>query len=79
MVLVLKIDELSNSLPEQEKFGLRGQINRATIPIPSGSAFEMETQLLIIQKLKFIINVRIDSIIDSLHEGQKMIKEYMKS
>ena len=73
MQLVIDIYKLSNKLPKEEKYGLKSQITRAAISIPSniaegssrssdkdfkrfleislGSAFELETQLLIIQKL----------------------------
>ena len=101
MELVVKLYELSTLLPREEKYGLRNQIARAAISIPSniaegsaknskkdfkrflemalGSAFELETQLLIIQKLKYSTSIPVTPIIDSLQEEQKMINGYMKS
>ncbi|RED48867.1 four helix bundle protein [Seonamhaeicola aphaedonensis] len=74
--LVKQIYQLSNKLPSEEKFGLRSQITRAAVSVPSniaegcsrnsevefkrfleiaiGSLFEVETQLIIVQELKFI-------------------------
>ena len=96
MELVVSIYKLSNKLPQEEKYGLRSQITRAVISIPSniaegssrssqndfkrfleialGSAFELETQLLIIQKLELNKNNQINDILNSLHKEQKMIR-----
>ena len=99
MDLVMDIYKLSEILPKEEKFGLRSQITRAVISIPSniaerssrssqkdfnrflevslGSAFELETQLLIIQKLELNKNNQINDILNSLHEEQKMINGFI--
>lgn len=95
MALVMTIYKLCEILPKEEKFGLKSQITRAAISIPSniaegssrssnkdfkrfleislGSAFEVETQLLIIQKLQWIKIDQISHILNTLHEEQKMI------
>ncbi len=76
VALVLGIYELTKRLPARETFGLRAQLERAAVSIPSniaegqgrrstrdfihflgnaqGSLFEVETQLIIAQKLGYI-------------------------
>lgn len=99
MELVMDVYKLTEILPREEKFGLRGQITRAVISIPSniaegssrssekdfkrfleislGSAFELETQLIIIQKLKLIEAERVNDILNILNEEQKMINGFI--
>lgn len=43
-----------------------------------GSAFELETQLLMIQRLKVADTEQINQIANSLHEEQKMINGFIK-
>ena len=95
MELVVDVYKISQILPNEEKYGLRSQITRAVVAIPSdiaegssrnsskdfkryleislGSSFELETQLLIAEKLNMIKNDQLSEIIDKLHEEQKMI------
>ena len=92
--------KLSQKLPAEEKYGLKSQITRAAISIPSniaegssrssdkdfkrflevalGSAFELETHLIIIQELKMIDNDILAPIINALHEEQKMINTFIQ-
>lgn len=101
MELVIDIYKLSEMLPKEEKFGLRSQITRAAISIPSniaegcsrssqkdfkrflevslGSAFELETQLLIIQELKLTEIDRINYLLNDLYEEQKMINGFINT
>ena len=91
-LIVQKVYEISGMLPDTEKFGLKSQIQRCSVSIPSniaegsgrtsdkeflhflnisqGSSYELETQLLLIQKI-YLIDV--DSIIILIQENQRMI------
>ncbi|WP_248724671.1 four helix bundle protein [Seonamhaeicola sp. ML3] len=93
--LVTQIYQLSDKLPSEEKFGLRSQITRAAVSVPSniaegcsrnsevefkrfleiaiGSLFEVETQLVIAQKLKFIEEKELESIFTLVQKEAKMI------
>lgn len=97
--LTLKVYNLSETLPSEEKFGLRSQICRAAVSIPSniaegcsrsseldykrfleialGSAFELETQLIIIQHLKIAIQHKLEDALALLTREQKMINSLM--
>ena len=101
MELVLDVYEICKILPNEEKFGLRSQLTRAAVAIPSniaegssrnsakdfkrfleislGSSFELETQLLIVEKLNISKMEKFSSIIDKLHEEQKMINGFIKT
>jgi four helix bundle protein len=93
--LVVDVYKLSEELPNEEKYGLKSQICRAAVSIPSniaegssrpseieyrrfleialGSAFELETQLIIIQNLPMASNDRIGNLKCCLEKEQKMI------
>ena len=95
MNIVFEVYKLTNSLPEEEKYGLKSQMNRACISIPSniaegcsrksnrvfksfleialGSAFELETQLLIVLKLNIFSKNEIENILQLLGNEQRMI------
>lgn len=93
--IVSKIYELSSILPDSEKYGLKSQIQRAAVSIPSniaegasrnseiefkrfleiaiGSSFELETQLILIEKLHMSDSGKIQEIISLITKEQKMI------
>ena len=93
--LVADVYKLSEELPNEEKYGLKSQICRAAVSIPSniaegssrqseieyrrfleiamGSAFELETQLIIIKKLHLVSNTQIENLNTCLETEQKMI------
>lgn len=92
--LVKYIYEKSGKLPEQEKYGLVSQLNRAAVSISSniaegasrkskkdfrsflefslGSAYELETQLIIIKELGMLDEHDCNSAIEKTREVQKM-------
>ncbi len=99
--LVAQIYELTNLLPDSEKFGLMSQMRRAAVSISSniaegcgrnsdkefirfldialGSSFELETQCLLMVKLKFVSSAHVDGIIKELHETQKMTNSFIQA
>jgi len=101
MKIVRDVYMLSNKLPEEEKYGLKSQITRAAVSIPSniaegssresdldnrrfqqialGSAFELETQLLIIAELNLVSPQSISKVIAEIHEEQKMISSFIST
>ena len=93
--IVKQVYILSQQLPPEEKFGLKSQVTRAAVSIPSniaegcsrnsevefkrfleiamGSLFEVQTQLIIIQELNFIIPENLELIFKLLETEGKMI------
>lgn len=93
--LVKQVYQLSDKFPSEEKFGLRSQITRASVSVPSniaegcsrnsevefkrfleiaiGSLFEVETQLIIAQELKFINPKGLETIFILIQKEAKMI------
>lgn len=91
--------QISELLPEDEKFGLRSQITRAAVSIPSniaegssrnsdlefkrflevaiGSAFELETQLIVIEELGLCTADQLNDIKEKLLTEQKMINKFI--
>lgn len=95
IALVKKIYKLTEIIPSEEKYGLKSQMCRAAVSIPSniaegcsrsseiefkrfleiaiGSAFELETQLIILNELGFATQELLDPILELLNNEQKMI------
>ncbi|MCF8233147.1 MAG: four helix bundle protein [Bacteroidales bacterium] len=95
MTLVKDIYRHSLQLPDTEKFGLRSQITRSAVSIPSniaegcsrrtdadfsrfleialGSAFELETQIILMKDLNFFDVEEYNKTITELHSLQKQI------
>ncbi len=93
--LAVKTYELAKQLPKEEVYGLRSQITRAVVSIPSniaegcsrssekafkqfleislGSAFELETDLIIVKKLGLIKSVDVELVMQDLIREQKQI------
>lgn len=96
--LVKRIYILTDQLPDSEKYGLKSQVNRAAVSLPTniaegcgrgsdkdlqrflsislGSAFELETQLLLIKEL---FNIpEMENALAEVKEVQRMISGYSK-
>ena len=91
--IVTSIYKIADKLPSNERFGIRSQIYRAAVSIPSniaegcsrsseadfkrfleialGSAFELETQLIIINELELVDKNVVNSVIELLKLEQK--------
>ena len=100
MKMVKEIYRFSVELPDNERYGLRSQITRAAVSIPSniaegcsrksgkdfgrfleialGSAFELETQLLIVNDLEFCDSSSCFEIIEHLHLIQRQINSLIQ-
>ncbi len=92
---------LSNSFPDAEKFGLKSQVQRAAVSIPSniaegcgrtsgpdfqrfisismGSSFELETQMIIANKLNYISAEELKSFEEGITPIQKMLNKLYDS
>jgi len=95
MAIATSSYEICEHLPQSEKFGLRSQITRSAVSIPSniaeghsrssdkekawfmeiaiGSAFELETQLILISELGFVPNEKVAPVLEKITEEQMMI------
>jgi four helix bundle protein len=49
------------------------------LDITMGSAFELETQLLLVERLALVPQQKIDNIIDELHQVQKMTNAFIQT
>jgi four helix bundle protein len=91
---------LVKQLPKEEIFGLRSQITRAVVSIPSniaegcskssdryfknyletalGSAFELETHMLLAKRLTMINSGEVDEFLKALQREQKQLNTFIK-
>lgn len=99
--LVVKVYELTNQFPKEEKYGLVNQMRRSSVSIPSniaegaartsskefanfisislGSLSELETQLIISEKLFLLTPNSIEKIMNDLIQIRKMLLGFRKS
>jgi len=95
MVLVEMIYKLTNTLPTEEQWGLKSQMRRAAVSVPSniaegygrqttgnykqflaigrGSLFEIETQVLLCVRLKYLNEKEAEQILNNITEISKML------
>ena len=98
MDLAKAVYKATASFPQNEKYGLTSQINRAAVSIPSniaegagrnsnkeflqflnialGSAFELETQLILANDFGFISESALAVLVAQLQKIQKMINGF---
>jgi four helix bundle protein len=99
MLIVREIYKANRHLPKEELFGLRSQVTRAAVSIPSniaegsakksqkeykyyletalGSAFELETHLLIVKEQDWFPGEIINVLLDQVTEEQKMVSSFI--
>lgn len=99
MDIVERIYTIARQLPDEERFGLKSQITRASVSIPSniaegsaktsskeykwylevalGSSYELETQMLIIEKLKMGEKEQTSSLLTMIDEEQKILQAFI--
>lgn len=99
MTIVKEVYLMAQNIPDQEKYGLRSQITRAAVSIPSnfaegssrdsdkdykrfleialGSAFELETQLLILEDITILDKGKSASLLELVVGEQKMIHSFI--
>ncbi|MEP2277799.1 four helix bundle protein [Maribacter sp.] len=95
ITIVKHVYSLVQKLPNEEKFGLKSQLSRAAVSVPSniaegcsrnsevefkrfleialGSLFEVETQLIISEELKFLDSEELKLIYNLISIESKMI------
>jgi four helix bundle protein len=100
MEIVDKVYDVASMLPTDERYGLRSQITRSAVSIPSniaegsakrstkekikfveislGSAFELETQLLAIQRRNWVDGKLMEEMINVVRKEQSMISKFIE-
>lgn len=101
MKIVKDIYALVPDLPPDERFGLKTQLTRAAVSIPSniaegcskssekefrlyleravGSAFELETQVLIVEELDILGSGSLQDLKDMIVKEQKKLGSFISS
>ena len=100
MDIVDKVYDIVPMLPQEERYGLRSQMTRSAISIPSniaegsakrsekeyiryneialGSAFELETQTIAVQKRKWVEEKLTDEVLELVRKEQRMIVKFIE-
>jgi four helix bundle protein len=99
--LTMQIYNLLSKFPIEEKYGLKSQMRRAVVSIPSniaegagrnskkeflyflsianGSSYELQTQLVIAEKLGLAATDRVEQVTYAIEELQKMMYGFRKT
>ena len=99
--LAVDVYQITKNFPSDERYGLRSQINRSVVSIPSniaegagrntdgefrhflgisvGSSFELETQLIIANKIGYIEKETVDMTVKKINDIQNMTFGLQKS
>jgi len=100
MEIVDKVYDIVPMFPQEEKYGLRSQMTRSAVSIPSniaegsakrsgkeyirymeiaqGSAFELETQTLAVQRRKWVEEKLIMELLENVRKEQRMIAGFIE-
>jgi four helix bundle protein len=100
MEIVDKVYDVVSSLPADERYGMRSQMTRSAISIPSniaegsakkserdyrryveislGSAFELETHSLVVQRRGWVKDDLILELLDKVKSEQKMLTKFIE-
>ncbi|SES78719.1 four helix bundle protein [Hymenobacter actinosclerus] len=100
MNIVAGVYAVARQLPKEELFGLRSQLTRAAVSIPSniaegssrgsardykrfleialGSTFEVETQLLITERIGLVSLDELTPLLSIVREEQMMLQAFMR-
>jgi len=100
MDIVDKVYGLVPMLPQEEKYGMRSQMTRSAVSIPSniaegsakrsekeyikyveigqGSAFELETHTLCVQRRNWVDEKLIAELLEMVRREQKMIVKFIE-
>ncbi len=67
------------ALPKGEIVGLQSQMRRAAVSIPSGSLYELETQIQLCEDLNFIQPIAAKNLFELCSEVARMINGLLKT
>lgn len=97
--LTIDVYKLTQLLPKEEEYGLKSQLKRAAVSMPSniaegcsrtsqkdfrrflefslGSSFEVETDIVVAQKLLMLSETQMVPLLDNIHILQRQISSLM--
>ena len=84
MDIVDKVYEIVPMLPQEEKYGMRSQMTRSEkehikyVETSPGSAFELETHTLSVQRRKWVDEKLITELLEIVRRERKMIVKFIE-